>query len=82
MRFQLLWLALLFLALLFLAEYLEMIWTVVQTSWRRLKNNRSELVLTFVVPIIFFSIFAVIFGSRGGSSSGTPKIKVAIADTS
>ncbi len=59
-----------------------MIWTVVQTSWRRLKNNRSELVLTFVVPIIFFSIFAVIFGSRGGSSSGTPKIKVAISDTS
>jgi ABC-2 type transport system permease protein len=59
-----------------------MIWTVVQTSWRRLKNNRSELVLTFVVPIIFFSIFAVIFGSRGGSSSGTPKIKVAIADSS
>ncbi|MFO0011360.1 MAG: ABC transporter permease [Planctomycetota bacterium] len=58
-----------------------MIWTVVQTSWRRLKNNRSELLLTFVVPIIFFSIFAVIFGSRGGSGSGTPKIKVAIADT-
>lgn len=59
-----------------------MIWTVVQTSWRRLKNNRSELLLTFVVPILFFSIFAMIFGSRGGSSSGTPKIKVAIADTS
>jgi ABC-2 type transport system permease protein len=59
-----------------------MIWTVVQTSWRRLKNNRSELLLTFVVPIIFFSIFAVIFGSRSGSGSGTPKIKVAIADTS
>lgn len=59
-----------------------MIWTVVLTSWRRLKNNRSELLLTFVVPIIFFSIFAVIFGARGGSGSGTPKIKVAIADTS
>jgi ABC-2 type transport system permease protein len=59
-----------------------MIWTVVQTSWRRLKNNRSELLLTFVVPIIFFSIFAVIFGSRGSSASGTPKIKVAIADSS
>ncbi|MCU0709585.1 MAG: ABC transporter permease [Pirellula sp.] len=59
-----------------------MIWTVVQTSWRRLKNNRSELLLTFVVPVIFFSIFAVIFGSRGGSASGTPKIKVAISDTS
>ena len=38
-----------------------MIWTVVQTSWRRLKNNRSELVLTFIVPILFFSIFAIIF---------------------
>jgi ABC-2 type transport system permease protein len=50
-----------------------------QTSWRRLKNNRSELFLTFVVPVIFFSIFALIFGSRDSSSS-TPKIKVAIAN--
>jgi len=57
-----------------------MIWTVVQTSWRRLKNNRSELLLTFFVPIVFFSIFAVIFGSRGGTSSGTPRIKIAISD--
>ncbi|AMV33189.1 ABC-2 family transporter protein [Pirellula sp. SH-Sr6A] len=58
-----------------------MIWTVVQTSWRRLKNNRSEMVLTFVVPILFFSIFALIFGSRDSSSS-TPKIKIAICDES
>ncbi|MEQ1824717.1 MAG: ABC transporter permease [Pirellula sp.] len=58
-----------------------MIWTVVQTSWRRLRNNRSELFLTFVVPMIFFSIFAVIFGSRDASSS-TPKIKIAICNHS
>ena len=58
-----------------------MIWTVMQTSWRRLKNNRSELFLTFIVPIVFFSIFAVIFGSRDASSS-TPKIKIAISDSS
>lgn len=58
-----------------------MIWTVMQTSWRRLKNNRSELFLTFIVPIVFFSIFAVIFGSRDSASS-TPKIKIAISDTS
>lgn len=58
-----------------------MIWTVVQTSWRRLKNNRSEMVLTFIVPILFFSIFALIFGSRDSSSS-TPKIKIAICDES
>lgn len=56
-----------------------MIWTVIQTSWRRLRNNRAELALTFVVPMIFFSIFAVIFGSRD-SSSTTPKIKVALCN--
>ena len=59
-----------------------MIWTVIQTSLRRLKNNRSELLLTFVVPILFFSIFAMIFGARGSSSSGTPRIKVALANGS
>ena len=56
-----------------------MIWTVIQTSWRRLRNNRSELFLTFIVPMVFFSIFALIFGSRDSSSS-TPKIKVAISN--
>lgn len=55
-----------------------MIWTVIQTSWRRLRNNRSELLLTFIVPMVFFSIFAVIFGSR--DSASTPKIKVAISN--
>lgn len=59
-----------------------MIWTVIQTSLRRLKNNRSELLLTFVVPILFFSIFALIFGARGNSTSGTPRIKVALANDS
>lgn len=57
-----------------------MIFTVIQTSWRRLRNNRSELFLTFIVPVVFFSIFALIFGSRDSSSS-TPKIKVAISDS-
>ena len=56
-----------------------MIWTVIQTSWRRLRNNRSELLLTFIVPMVFFSIFAIIFGSRDSSSS-IPRIKVAISN--
>jgi len=60
----------------------RMIWTIIQTSFRRLRNNRSELVLTFIVPIVFFSIFAIIFGSRGGKASGTPRIKIAISDSS
>jgi ABC-2 type transport system permease protein len=55
--------------------------TIIQTSWRRLRNNRSELFLTFIVPIVFFSIFAVIFGSRDSSSS-TPKIKIALCNES
>lgn len=58
-----------------------MILTIIQTSWRRLRNNRSELFLTFIVPIVFFSIFAVIFGSRDSSSS-TPKIKIALCNES
>ena len=58
-----------------------MIRTVIQTSWRRLRNNPSELFLTFIVPMVFFSIFALIFGSRDAASS-TPKIKIAISNES
>lgn len=55
-----------------------MIATVLRISWLRLWHNRGELLLTFVVPLLFFSIFAWIFGSRG--DGGTPRIKIAIAD--
>lgn len=58
-----------------------MIWTVWQVNVRRLMHNPMELLLTFVVPIAFFSIFAVIFG--GGVGIGTtPKIKVIAIDQS
>lgn len=57
-----------------------MVWTILQVSFRRLKNNRSELLLTFLVPILFFSIFALIFGSRGTTGASIPRIKVALAD--
>ena len=56
-----------------------MILTVVRISVLRLWHNRGELLLTFVVPLIFFSIFAWIFGSRDGDG-GTPRIKVAVVD--
>jgi ABC-2 type transport system permease protein len=56
-----------------------MIWTLMRINALRLLHNRVELLLTFVVPIAFFSIFAVIFG--GGLGSGaTPKIKVVAVD--
>lgn len=41
-----------------------MIGTVVKISALRLWNSKQELVLVFVVPVAFFSIFALIF-SRG-----------------
>lgn len=56
-----------------------MVWTVLQVNLRRLMHNRVELMLTFVVPIAFFSIFALIFGSGIGGKS-TPKIKVVAVD--
>lgn len=56
-----------------------MTWTVIQTSLRRLKHNRVELLLTFVVPIAFFSVFALIFG-KGMGNGATPRVKVVIVD--
>ncbi len=45
-----------------------MIWTVCQISIQRLWNNKQELVLALVVPVLFFTIFALIF-SRGVGQS-------------
>lgn len=56
-----------------------MIATVLMVSLRRLLHNRIELLLTFAVPIAFFSIFAIIFGG-GIGAGGTPKIKVVAID--
>ncbi len=56
-----------------------MTWTVFQISVRRLLHSRSELLLTFGVPIVFFSIFALIFGSGVGSGK-TPEIDVVVVD--
>lgn len=56
-----------------------MIATVLMVSLRRLLHNRVELLLTFVVPVAFFSIFAIIFGGGVGTSA-TPKIKVVAVD--
>ncbi|MEO1617009.1 MAG: ABC transporter permease [Planctomycetota bacterium] len=57
-----------------------MVWTVIQVSLRRLMHNRVELLLTFVVPIAFFSVFALIFGKGIGSGS-TPKVRVVLVDS-
>ena len=58
-----------------------MVFNVIQVHARRLLHNRVELLLTFVVPVAFFSIFAVIFGGGLGSAR-MPKVKVALVDES
>lgn len=52
--------------------------TVFWISVRRLLNNPQELILVLVVPILFFSIFALIF-SRGVGNNQSP-LSIAIVD--
>lgn len=55
-----------------------MIGTVMRISWLSLKRDRVGQGLTFGLPIVFFSIFAVIFGGMGGAA--TRRISVAVVD--
>lgn len=55
-----------------------MIGTVCYISMMRLWNNRQELVLAFIVPVLFFSIFALIF-SRGVGQT-VSRVRVSFVD--
>ncbi len=55
-----------------------MIFTVFKISLWRLWNNKQELVLALVVPVMFFSIFALIF-SRGVGVS-LSQVRVSFVD--
>ena len=54
-----------------------MILAIIRTGFMNLRRDRGALILSFIVPIAFFSIFAGIFGSRKG---GTDPIQVAVVD--
>ena len=54
-----------------------MIANIVRTGWMNLRRDRAALMLSFVVPIVFFSIFAGIFGAR---RSSTTRVSVAVVD--
>ena len=43
--------------------------TLLQIAWIELRRDRVALFLTFILPVVFFSIFATIFGQSGGGSS-------------
>lgn len=51
-----------------------MIATLLRVRWHELRRDRTALLLTFALPIMFFSIFAVIFGGMGGGGDdGGPR---------
>jgi len=58
-----------------------MIPLLVRTSWTNLRRDRAAQVLMFVVPVAFFSIFAVIFGGRDGSD-GARRLPAVVVDES
>ncbi|HTQ55809.1 MAG TPA: ABC transporter permease [Bryobacteraceae bacterium] len=54
-----------------------MILAIVRNGFRSLRRDRGALILSFILPIAFFSIFGVIFGGMGG---GTPRVSVIVVD--
>jgi ABC-2 type transport system permease protein len=55
-----------------------MIGPVIRISWLALVRDRYALVLSFVVPIAFFSILALVFGGLGREA--LPPVRVAVID--
>jgi ABC-2 type transport system permease protein len=51
--------------------------SVARTSLLALRRDRAAFVLSFILPLAFFSIFAVIFG---GQHNTTPRVKVILVD--
>jgi len=56
---------------------MTMIAAIIRTAIVSLHRDRGALALSFVLPVVFFSIFAVIFGGRRDT---TPKISVLVVD--
>jgi ABC-2 type transport system permease protein len=56
-----------------------MIGTILHISWLNLKRDRVSLAMRFLLPVLFFSIFALIFGSIQTGTKES-KINVAVVD--
>jgi len=54
-----------------------MILTLLRINFINLRRDRVVQALTFALPIIFFSIFALVFGNQ---HSATSRVKVAVVD--
>ncbi|HXM46077.1 MAG TPA: ABC transporter permease [Bryobacteraceae bacterium] len=56
---------------------MRMMAAIVLNGFRALRRDRGALILSFILPVAFFSIFAAIFG---GMSGGTPRVRVLVVD--
>jgi ABC-2 type transport system permease protein len=54
-----------------------MIGTIIKIHWITLQRDRVAQLMRFLLPIAFFTIFALVFGGRGG---GVGKLDVALVD--
>ena len=54
-----------------------MILTLLRIGWLNLKRDRVAQALTFLLPILFFSIFATVFGNQKDS---TQRVRVGVVD--
>lgn len=52
--------------------------TLLRIAWINLRRDRVAQALTFLLPIVFFSIFASVFGGQGDSQTAT--IRIAVVD--
>ena len=52
-------------------------WTLIRVGLTNVSRDRVVQAMTFLLPIIFFSIFATVFGGQRG---GTPRINAAVVD--
>jgi ABC-2 type transport system permease protein len=55
-----------------------MIAVIVRTGFRALRRDRGAFLLSFILPIALFSIFAVVMGGMGGG--GTARVSVLVVD--
>jgi ABC-2 type transport system permease protein len=55
-----------------------MIFTVMRIGWLNVKRDRVAQAMIFLLPIVFFSIFASVFGRQGGAA--TARVGIAVVD--
>ena len=57
-----------------------MILAVARTHFAKLKRDRAALVLSFVLPVVFFTVFATLFGGGSSSRAATRRIALVVVD--